>query len=174
MVIGKTISHKLLAVAVVAAALLLPGSPAGAGSTDPTLAIGQVVARPAGPGSVLEVTGIFGFDDVLQVSYPLNLVVSQGTRFVRFEVGAVPQSGTFSGLSDGLDTTEIAALEAAGQDEPQAEILWLAPNRLLVALPPSILDGTVTAVLYVELPGEGSFVSNAVTTTLLGTSGGGP
>ena len=60
-------------------------------------------------------------------------------------------------------------MEGAGTPESGAEMLALEPNRIQVSLPPSFFDGTVTAVLYVELPGEGGFTSNAVSTTLVGS-----
>lgn len=159
--------------AACASLLLLVTIPAfvRAGSTDPTLAIGQVSVRPAGAASVVEVSGIFGFDDLLQVSFPLNLVVFQGTTFVRYPVGGAPESGTFAGLGDGLQTDELSALESAGVADPGAELLRLRPQRLLAALPTSIGDGTVTVVLYVEVPGEGSFLSNALQATLTGVGG---
>jgi hypothetical protein len=143
-----------------------------AGATDPTLAIGSLVVRPAGGASVADVTGVFGFDDALQVSYPLNLVVYQGSAFVRFPIGSGAESGQFAGLADGLEVAEIAALEAAGSPQSAAEILELDANRIRVSLPPTFFDGTVTAVLYVELPSEGGFTSNVVSTTLVGTGGG--
>ena len=145
---------------------------AAAGSTDPTLAIGQLVARPVAGAAVVEVLGEFGFDDVVQVDYPLTLVVYRGATFARFPVGAPAVAGTFAGLADGLAVSEIAALEATGVAEPSAEIVALEPNRLLVSLPLDLSSaGVLTAVLYVEVAGEGGFVSNAPSIALAGGGG---
>jgi hypothetical protein len=146
--------------------------PASSGSTDPTLAIGQLIARPVAGAALVEVLGEFGFDDVVQVDYPLTLVVYRGTSFSRYPVGAPAVAGTFAGLVDGLAVSEIAALEAAGATAPAAEIVALEPNRLLVSLPSELSSaGTISAVLYVEVQGEGGFVSNAPTVTLTGGGG---
>jgi len=145
-----------------------------AGSFGPTLAIGQVVARPAGVGAMVEITGILGFDDLMQVNLPLSLLIYQDDRFVRYPIGGVPQSGTFRPIRSGLLSRKIERLEAAGQDEPQAGIIRLEPSRLVAELPPSIGNGTVTAVLYVVLPDLGYFQSNEVSTTLEGVVGGSP
>jgi hypothetical protein len=159
-------------IAIGAVLCLLASIRALAGSTDPTLAIGQLRARPAGQTALLELTGIFGFDDVLQMDFPVTVVAWQGDTFVRFRPGAAAQSGSFAQLSDGLQISEIAALESAGTDNPDAEILSLEPNKLLMAMPPIVFDGTIHAVLYVSVPGEGTFVSNALSTTLVGVGGG--
>ena len=145
---------------------------AAAGSTDPTLAIGQLTARPVGGAAVVEILGEFGFDDVLQVDYPLTLVVYRGTGFARYPVGGAAVAGTFAGLADGLAVSEIAALEATGAEASGAEIVVLEPNRVLVSLPVELAGpGTLTAVLYVEVPVEGGFVSNAPTVALTGGGG---
>jgi hypothetical protein len=151
---------------------ILAGDLAGAGSTDPTLAIGQLVARPVGGGALVEVLGEFGFDDVVQVDYPLTLVVYRGTSFARYPAGAPAVVGTFAGLGDGLAVSEIATLESAGSTASAVEIVSLEPNRIVASLPAALSSaGSITAVLYVEVAGEGGFVSNAPTVAL--TSGGG-
>ncbi len=170
----KAAITKRTVVCLAIAAVALGSSLARAGATDPTLALGQLTASPAGAAAIVEITGIFGFDDVIQVTYPLNLVVYQGTAFTRYQVGSQPQSGSFAGLADGLDTTEVAALEGSGQAEANAEILRIEPNRVQVSLPTGFADGIVAAVLYVELPGEGTFTSNTLSTVLAGVAGGGP
>jgi hypothetical protein len=158
-----------------AAALAFGGlrpTPLRAGATDPTLAIGQVRAQPAGSAALVEVMGMFGFDDVVQVTYPLSLVLHHDASFVRYPIGSTTESGTLAQLADGLATSEIAALESVGAPEPSAEIVRLEPGRLVVSLPPSLASaGTITAQLYVAIPGEGTFVSNAVTVAVV--AGGG-
>lgn len=156
--------------------LLAMGPLAGtatAGATDPVLALGRFVASPAGPAALVDVTGAFGFDDALQVPYPLNVVVYQGTTFVRLPIGGTPRTGDFAGLADGLSTTEIGALESSGSTTVEAEILILQPHRVQASLPPVFTEGLIRVVVYVELPGEGSFVSNTLVTPLVGIAGGG-
>jgi len=168
---SKAVAGALFFALAVSLPILAPGL-AGAGSTDPTLAIGQLVARPVGGGALVEVLGEFGFDDVVQVDYPLTLVVYRGTSFARYPVGTPAVAGTFAALGDGLAVSEIAALEATGSASPTVEIVSLEPNRIVVSLPAALSSaGSITAVLYVEVIGEGGFVSNAPSVLL--TSGGG-
>lgn len=174
-----------LGIAAVMASLLIGLAQAHAGSCTPTLAIGQVVARPAGQTAIVEVTGTFGFDDLLQVEFPLNLVIYQGKHFVRYPLGGTPQSGTFIPVQNGLEGRHIERLERNGHDEPEARLIRLEPHRLVVVLPPTIGDGTITALLYIVLPYlpyyEGYLQSNVgyqrgneVSTTLVGVGGDSP
>ena len=160
-----------LGIAVMAGLLIGPGE-ARAGSFEPILAIGQVVARHAGESALVEVTGNFGFDDVLQIDFPVNLIVYQGKEFVRYPLGGEPSSGSFIPLQSGLVARQILHLEANSEFEAEAEIVRLEPNRLLVSLPPKFEDGSITAVLYIIDPTLGPFLSNAVSTTL--GAGAGP
>ncbi len=148
------------------ASLLVGPAGARAGSFEPVLAIGQVVARHAGQSALVEVTGNFGFDDALQIEFPLNLVVYQGKEFVRYPLGGEPISGTFVPLRSGLQARQIPHLEAKGEFESEAEIIRLEPNRITVSLPPKFEDGSITAIFYVVGPSQGAFLSNPVSTTL--------
>ena len=154
-----------LGIAVMASLLVGPAG-AWAGSFGPTLAIGQIVAQRAGQSALVEVTGNFGFDDVLQVDLPVNLVIYQGKEFVRYSLGGEPSSGSFLPLKSGLVARQIPHLEARSEFDSEAELVRLEPNRLLVSLPPKFEDGTITAVLYVVDPTLGPFLSNALSTTL--------
>jgi len=164
-----------IAVAILAVLAVLGAvrtSSVHAGATDPTLAIGQVRAQPAGTAALVEVMGMFGFDDVVQIDYPLSLVLHHDASFVRYPLGSAAESGTLAALADGLATSEIAALESAGTLESSAEIVRLEVGRILVSLPASLANaGTITAQLYVTIPGEGTFLSNAVTVAV--AAGGG-
>jgi hypothetical protein len=156
---------KGLAMTIIAVAWTIATAlPAWAGSTDPVLVIGQAVANGGSPSRVVDLLGSWGFDDVLQIDYPLNIVVSQGTSFVRYPVGDMPVAGTFAGLADGLATGEIAALEATGSPTTDALILRLALHEITLALPATFAPGTVDVILYTSLPGEGTFLSNATET----------
>jgi len=161
-----------LIIAAAIGSLLIGPVEAYAGSFGPTLAIGQVVARPVGDTATVEVTGMFGFDDLLQVDFPLNLVIFQGKNFVRYPVGGTPQSGVFMLLRNGVQAREIDHIEELGVDDPAAEILQLQPHKFLVSLPPTIGNGPITVVLYVELE-LGTYLSNHVSVMLTGVTGGG-
>jgi hypothetical protein len=132
------------------------------GSTDPVLVIGEASISAGQPARVVHLLGSWGFDDALQLDYPLSVVVSQGSSFVRFPFGGPPVAGTFAGLSDGLAASEIAALESAGSPSAAASISHLALHEMTLALPAVFAPGGVRVVLYVSLPGEGTFLSNPV------------
>ena len=135
-------------------------APSIAGSTDPVLVIGEARAGGGSPSRVVELLGAWGFDDILQVTYPLQVVVSQGTAFVRYPVGDAPVAGTFAGLADGLTAGELTAFQAAGSLATGASILRLNTHEMTLALPDTFDPGPVDVVLYVTLPGEGTFLSN--------------
>src|SRR5262245_9732323 len=73
-----------------------------AGFTSPTLLLSTATGTVANGGRMVALTGTFDFPDTVQPGYPLNLVVSQGTRFVRYPILGQPVSGTSGTLSDGL------------------------------------------------------------------------
>ncbi len=147
---------------------------ARAGSTDPVLGVGAAVATAAGASAVLEVSGVWAFDDILQVVFPLNVVVSQGSTFARFPVGAAAESGTLAELTDGLAISEITLLEGSGAVDPDASLVRIEHHSMVLALPPIFTDGSLRVVLYVDLPFEDTFISNEVTASLSGITGGAP
>ena len=57
-------------------ALVASSSFASAGSTDPEVAIGEVIVHQRGGGTSVAIKGTWAFDDVLQVEFPLTLVLS--------------------------------------------------------------------------------------------------
>jgi hypothetical protein len=153
---------------LLAFASLSLGARAWAGATDPTLVIGEVVARPVGSGALAEVTGIYGFDDLVQMNYPITLVAYTGTNFVRLRPSAQAASGSFAGLSDGLAAGELASFEATGTSDPSASFVRIEPNKLTVALPSALSSGNVSFVAYIVIPGEGTFFTNVVTVNIQG------
>jgi len=138
-----------------------------AGTTGPVLALGEVKASRVAPGAILDIIGLYGFDDLIQVNYPVTVLAYQGTRFVRFVPGQAAVSGDFEGLADGLSAGEISFLESRGEPDPDARILRLEPGRIVVSLPSSIVDGVVDVVLYLQLPSEGTVISNVLSATLI-------
>lgn len=139
---------------------LAAATAAQAGSTDPVLVIGQATASGGSPSRIVDLLGSWGFEDLMQIDYPLNVVVSQGTSFVRYSVGDAAVAGTFAGLDNGLTIAEIPSLEAAGAPTSAASIARLALHEMTLTLPDTFAAGSVNVVLYVSLPGEGTFLSN--------------
>jgi len=162
---GRVRTAALLALVLQGCAGLFVVAPARAGSTDPVLVIGQATLTGS-PARVVDLLGAWGFDDTLQIDYPLNDVVSQGTSFVRYPIGDVPVAGTFAGLTDGLAVGEIGALETTGSPTGDALILRFALHEMTLALPESFAAGNFDVVLYTTVPGEGAFLSN--TTAVVG------
>ena len=156
------------AAAILSALFLASARPVVAGSTDPMLVIGEAHAGGGSPVRVVDLLGSWGFDDALQLDYPLCVVVSQGETFVRYPFGESPVTGSFAGIANGLAPSEIGALEAAGSPATGASISRLAIHEMTLAVPPVFQAGDLSIVLYVSLPGEGTFRSNTVV-----TSGGG-
>lgn len=153
---------------VLTAALLLGSQPVRAGSTDPVLALGSATMEAeAGAGALLGLTGIWHFDDILQVQFPLTVVVHQGSQFVAIPVNGAASAGTFPGLSDGLAASEIPALESAGTPVT-ASVLRIDTSSMAVAVPDTFSAGLVDVVVYVELPDEGGFVSNRASAAFAG------
>lgn len=142
------------------ALLLATASSLHAGSTDPVLVIGQATASGGSPTRIVDLLGSWGFDDTLQIDYPLHIVVSQGSSFVRYPLGSPAKTGTFADLADGLTLGEIAALESAGTVTSEASIVHLSLHEMTLTLPATFEPGSVNVVLYVSLPGEGTFLSN--------------
>src|SRR5215813_7887408 len=90
-----------------------------AGFTSPTLLLSTATGTVANGGRMVALAGSFDFPDTVQPGYPLNLVVSQGTRFVRYPILGQPVSGTSATLSDGLLTdAELSVLLGDGVPAP--------------------------------------------------------
>src|SRR5437762_14326000 len=95
--------------------LAIAAPDAHAGFTSPTLVLSAAHgdAGSAGRGAAFE--GDFDFPNAVEVGYPLNLVVFQGTTFARFPAAAPPVTGTSATLGDGvLAEAELPALDGAG------------------------------------------------------------
>ena len=165
MLIPKTFAPLAGALALAA---MFCGS-AHAGSTNPVLVIGHATASGGSPARIVDLLGSWGFEDVMQIDYPLNVVVSQGSTFVRYPVGGTPVSGTFAAIADGLVAGEIPALEATGSTAPTASITRLALHEMTLALPAAFSAGDLDVVVYVEIPVEGTFLSNTATTVGAGS-----
>jgi hypothetical protein len=143
--------------------LALAAPAAWAGATSPTLVLSAAHgdAGPAGRGAAFE--GTFDFPNAVEVGYPLNLVVFQGTTFARYPAAAPPITGTSATLGDGmLAQGELDTLDAAGSAaDASVRIVTMTPSSIRVTLPSTFTSGAAAGVLYTILP-DGSVVSNVV------------
>ena len=138
-----------------------------AAATKPTLVIASGAGESTGDAraAVFEVS--FDFLNAVQVAYPLNLVVFQGTHFVRYPASGPAVTGDSAALADGtLVDGEVAAFMGEGAPAPaEVRIVTIAADRLRVALPRTFTAGSATGELCATLP-EGNALSNTVTFTL--------
>ncbi|MFT4572556.1 MAG: hypothetical protein ACI91F_003460, partial [Candidatus Binatia bacterium] len=158
-----------IALSLVAA---LAAGAALAGSCRIFLAIGEAEARPAGEQAVLDMVGVWEFDNVLQVALGLDLavIVTQGDNFVRYPFGAGAESGQLPTGTDGenLTISDLIAIKTSGTVDPEAEILVFTPHHMQLSLPQLIQAGAVTVRMYLVRDSNinTTFFSNVVTTQL--------
>lgn len=152
-----------------AAALFLALVPhaAWAVGTDPTLVLSSVDKVTAASGTVaLNISGSFGFDDLVQFSFPFGVIVASGSSFARYPAQGAPVEGSDPAVADGVTADEIAHLLAVGSAaSPPATWIELRSDRLSLALPGDLGGAPVTVVLYAIFEGT-AFVSNQLTVTL--------
>ena len=156
------------ALAVVAAAgVLLRGSPVRAGATTPTPVLAAASGAAAGSARTATLDGVFDYPNAVQSGTALQVVVFQGTRFVRYPLSGTPVTGDSSLLADGaLDQAEIPAFLATGTSAPASvRFLTLTASQARVALPTSFATGPATAVVFGVFGAE-SVLSNPLTFVL--------
>lgn len=153
--------------AAVAALVVLGAATARPSATRPTLVVSAASAIRADGRYAVKIEGTFDFLNAVQVGYPLQLVVFQGTGFVRFPIGGVPHAGQTSLLADGqLDLADLSGFLAAGSPAPaDVRVVSLSPTRAVVALPADFSPGTATAQAFTVLP-NGSVLSNPLALVL--------
>lgn len=156
-----------LALAVSLLAVTLAPRPGRAVGTDPTLALTAVEAFASDSGSVsLVIDGTFSFDDLVQFSFPLGVIIWRGSSFVRYGLSGDIAAGTSALVSNGVTANDIPSLLVAGgtADAPAA-LVRLQNDRLTIALPASFGSGSATVIVYAVLEGD-PFVSNSITVTV--------
>ena len=149
---------------ILVAGSLLVGAPAvRAGSTSPLLVVSAASGSAAGGGRSAVFEGTFDFENVVEVGYPLQIVVFQGTRFVRYVVAGPVVTGTSAVFADGqLTDVELPALITVGTTaDAGVRIVTVTATGALVTLPATFTAGTTTVVLFTILP-DGTVVSNPV------------
>ena len=156
-------SLALLAAIVVAAS---PGVVRAAGTT-PTLILSLAAGAVADGARSVLLAGDFDYPNAVQVGYPLDLVVFQGTTFARYRVDGTAVTGNSAALADGqLLDAELAAFLQDGATAPAGvRILTLRFDQARVALPATFTAGPATAVMFTLLP-TGQMISNPIQFTL--------
>jgi hypothetical protein len=155
-----------VAAASLATLVLLAAAIARPSATSPTLVVSAARAIRADGRYAVTVEGAFDFPNAVQVGYPLQLVVFQGTRFVRFPIGEAPRAGQADVLTDGLSLGDLPALVAAGGPAPaDVRIVSLSATNAVLSLPPDFAPGVATAQLFTILS-DGSVLSNPLALVL--------
>src|SRR5439155_260703 len=85
-----------------------------ASGTSPALVLSAAAGAAAGEQRSVALDGSFDFANAVQVAYPLNLVVFQGSRFVRYRVPGDAVAGDSPELADGQLTSD--ELDAFGRE----------------------------------------------------------
>lgn len=134
-----------------------------AGATSPTLVLGVAEGEALDGARAARFEGSFDFPNAIQVGYPLQLVVFQGTRFVRVPLVGTPRTGESPALADGtLAEGELTALLAAGAPTAAGvRIVTVTDRELRVTLPASFTAGPTRAILFAVLP-EHPVLSNPI------------
>jgi hypothetical protein len=164
-------------IAACTVALFLAGG-AIAGSCRIFMAIGEAEARPTGGQSVLDLVGVWEYDNVIQVALDLEIavVVTQGDHFAIFPFGGPAATGTLPTLVDGenIAGADLPDIKAAAVTDPDAAMLVFTPHRIQLALPPSVTAGALNVFIYLARNGDfaDAFLSNVVTTRLAGSASG--
>lgn len=157
-----------------AAACALVATAAFASPTDPVLVLDAVrSAAGAGPTWV-RIDGTLPGDDLVQIPYPLQLVIYEqnaSPRFVRYDLSGAVVTGESALLGGGLDPADAEALLSAGAPAPDGAVTHVASGRIEVMLPAGFPAGPAQAQLFV-LDDDDAIVSNAVPFTIV--AGGAP
>lgn len=138
-----------------------------AGATTPALLMTAASGTANGTARTVVVDGDFDFANALEVGYPIDLLVFQGTTFARYPFAGTPVTGTSPELTDGVFAEgEIDALLAEGAAAAaEVRVVTLVPERIRVTLPATFTAGAATAVVFGILT-DGTVLSNAVTFVL--------
>jgi hypothetical protein len=132
--------------------------------TDPTLAVTSAVSVSGASARVVQVEGVFPSQALVQVDYPLQLLIrdtGSGTRYVRYDFAGGAVTGVAPELADGLDAGDVFSLLAQGDPAPEARVVFAAPGRIEVLLPASLATSQAEAQRFVGDQGT-PFLSNPV------------
>lgn len=155
----------------VALAAVLGAAAARAGSCRVLVALGSVDVAASSAGLALNISGIWEFDNVIQVASGLsfNLLLVQGDTFVRLHYPDQAFYGTINGLGSmldsGLDGNDLMAIEANGLATNSARFVSLEAQRMKVTAPFLTGSGPISVVAYLVLDGDylSPILSNTIT-----------
>ena len=153
----------LRALLVAAIALASGGRPAGAAITSVELSLRSVQAFRGSNALLVRFEGRILGDTLVQVDYPLHLVVFEeaGGRYVRFDVSSGAVTGLAPQLLDGATSAESLALLAEGDPLAGVKLVFAGAGRIDVLLPPDALSGALGAYAFAVYEGE-ALVSNSL------------
>ena len=132
--------------------------------TDPTLVLTNASTATGALHRVVRADGSFHAQDLVQLAYPLQLLIREtttGTGYLRFDLPGAAAAGSAAELADGLQADEAEALLASGTFAPGARVLFLGLGRLEVLLPEDFPAGPAEIQLFVIDEGE-AILSNAL------------
>jgi hypothetical protein len=156
-------------------ALVAIGSAAAiAGSCRVLVAIGSVDMEPSPAGMSLRLSGSWEFDNIVQVVSGLsfNVLLVRGDNFVRLHYPEQASAGFVTGLAnqidEGIDGSDILAVEAAGNVEPTARFVSFEAQRIKISSPVPPGQGPISVVAYLVLDGDyvSPIISNTITRPL--------
>lgn len=167
---------KRRAVAVHAATVLLliaAGMPASAGRTDPDLFVTSVMSATVGSTVLIRFEGALLSQDLIQLSYPLQLVVWEpppSSAYVRFDVTAGAVRGVAPELDDGMSPADALGLMGATTTPVAgAAVTRIAADGIAVTLPAGVVGGPVQGAAFAIDQGQ-AIVSNAVAFSIAGAA----
>jgi hypothetical protein len=129
--------------------------------TDPTLALTAADFAGGAIHRVVRVDGSFQAQDLVQLAYPLQVLIHAGASYVRYDLSAGAFTGTAAELADGLQAGEAPGLLTKGTAADDAQVLFLGLGRLEVSLPAAFPSGPAAVQMFVIDEGE-TVLSNAL------------
>lgn len=94
-------------------AVALASAPAPAANTDPTLALMRATAVRSTSGRVtVTLEGSFSLADAVQLALPLDIVVTQGSRRARYDLGGQLWLSVAGGVEQPLAGPGVLAIDA--------------------------------------------------------------
>jgi hypothetical protein len=162
--VGERGCQLLALLLALALGLLITGSTATAGETDPTLALYDGRQAPGISGTMLRVEGVFPWNALLQSGYPLELVLwaaDGGGDFLRVRLDGEMRRGRAPFVVDGLTPGEAVSLASIGAADGGHRLTYVAEGRIDL-LVTGVFAGRPLAAQLVVLDEGTPFVSNVI------------
>ena len=165
-----TRSRILAALSCVALAAALGVAGARAGSCRVLVALGAVDVEPSPAGLSLNISGIWEFDNLIQVATGLsfNVLLVRGDTFVRLHYPDQAFYGNLAGLGArvdaGINGNDLMAIEANGIATTGARFVSLEAQRMKLTAPKPTAAGPLSVVAYLVL--DGDYISPIISNTL--------